>query len=262
MTVWCSPAAATALLGDVDWLVLDLETTGLTPGRHLITEFSAASFAGSSGCKFVAEWTADEVGGQLPAAIPRRVSAAVRPTTVVVAHNLAFDLSFLAALPAASESLFRPSRWVCTMRMLARREALDSLAATLGVPVTGRHTATGDVQTLARVLAGLVERTEVAGGALVQDMELGLPPGWRSGAARRRTPETPGWGDVRAGLDDVVPGALLTADQREAFAAVRRLLVDERAGPAHPLEFEAVLSALRAADVTASGLDVLRTEIG
>ncbi len=88
--------------------------------------------------------------------------------SVLVAHNAAFDLSFLRPKEAeAGVSLDNP---VLDSQLLAARlheniddSSLDGLARRLGVDVVGRHTASGDSLMTAAVFLRLVELLEAEG---------------------------------------------------------------------------------------------------
>jgi DNA polymerase-3 subunit epsilon len=69
---------------------------------------------------------------------------------VIVGHGVAFDLAILERTCRAQGRPPLPNTALCTMRLAAalhpgwRDVTLEALAARLGVPVVGRHTARGD----------------------------------------------------------------------------------------------------------------------
>ncbi|WP_052667778.1 DEDD exonuclease domain-containing protein [Nitriliruptor alkaliphilus] len=183
----------TALI-DVTFVVLDLETTGLTPGRDRITEVGAVKVRGG------------EVLGELQTlvhpgrAIPSAVSAvtgitdamvahappieAVLPSVlgflgdaVFVAHNARFDLSFLrAACEQHHHGGFEPT--VVDTARLARRlvrdevrdRRLGTLARHLGSRVVPDHRALTDARATVDVLHGLIERAGAYGATTLEDL--------------------------------------------------------------------------------------------
>jgi DNA polymerase III subunit epsilon len=183
----------TALI-DVTFVVLDLETTGLTPGRDRITEVGAVKVRGG------------EVLGELQTlvhpgrAIPPAISAvtgitdamvagappigAVLPTVlrflgdaVLVAHNARFDVSFLrAACEQHHHGAFEPV--VVDTARLARRlladevrdRRLGTLARHLGSRVAPDHRALTDARATVDVLHGLIERAGAYGATTLEDL--------------------------------------------------------------------------------------------
>ena len=264
-SAWCSDGLPGRRLETVAWVAFDLETTGLDPGRHAIREYAAYSVTPHGEISVVAEWCDDVDGadGFIPGLV--EVANRVAAGAVLVVHNLVFDLSFLAVRPDAPAQLLRPPAWMCTLRMLPAPRSLDQLAGALGVTIDGRHTAAGDAGALAAALATLLIRAPDRGildvGALAADAWAG---GVSTGAPARARPHdvASGWPGVRANLDRVVPISPVLRSQRGAFAGCLRLLADSQRGPAHPIEHEAVVAALRGADITVCVLDVLVGEMG
>jgi DNA polymerase III subunit epsilon len=197
----------TALI-DVTFVVLDLETTGLTPARDRITEVGAVKVRGG------------EVLGELQTLvhpgrpIPTAISAvtgitdamvADAPTigavlatvlrfvgdAVLVAHNARFDLSFLrAACERHHHGSFEPV--VVDTARLARRlladevrdRRLGTLARHLGSRVQPDHRALTDARATVDVLHGLIERAGAYGATTLEDLrDLGRS---RSEQAYRR----------------------------------------------------------------------------
>jgi DNA polymerase-3 subunit epsilon len=183
----------TALI-DATFVVLDLETTGLTPTRDRITEVGAVKVRGG------------EVLGELQTLIhpgrpiPLAVSAvtgitdamvahappieAVLPAVlgfigdaVFVAHNARFDLSFLrAACEQHHHGSFEPV--VVDTARLARRlvrdevrdRRLGTLARHLGSRVVPDHRALTDARATVDVLHGLIERAGAYGATTLEDL--------------------------------------------------------------------------------------------
>ncbi|MGH7964215.1 MAG: exonuclease domain-containing protein [Candidatus Binatia bacterium] len=168
------------------FIVLDVETTGLKPGRAAITEVAAVRIEnGRLGTEF---HTLVNPSQRVPMAITRltgitdemlrdqpRIDTvfpqlhAFLGSTAIVAHNADFDLSFLNfdARRLVSAPLLNPV--LCTRR-LARRllpelrsRSLDAVAAHLGVSCVSRHRALGDARLTAEVLLILLEKLTAQG---------------------------------------------------------------------------------------------------
>ncbi len=168
-------------LQDAPFVVLDLETTGLKPGKSAITEVAAIRVShGNLGEEF---HTLLNPGRHVPAGITRltgitddmlrdqpRVET-VFPQfqqflglAVIVAHHASFDLGFLNfdAQRLASPPLRNSS--VCTLK-LARRllsgirsRSLDSVAAHLGVSYPTQHRALADARVTAEIFCIFLEQ--------------------------------------------------------------------------------------------------------
>ena len=181
------PAAAIAL-EEAEWVVVDLETTGLSP-RAAILEIGAVRLLG---LRPIARFqTLVDPGVPIPAAITaltgidrsalneapstRRAVGAFRawvgdrPGTAFAAHNAAFDAGFVRRAFAEQDLAPWPGPIFCT-RLLARRLLpglprydLDSLCAHLGIANASRHRALGDAEAAARALLELLERARSAG---------------------------------------------------------------------------------------------------
>jgi len=94
--------------------------------------------------------------------------------TVLVGHNLAFDLRFLQGLEATTGVRFRNlvlDTLLLSAVLLPERDAhaLEAVAGRLGVPVLGRHTALGDAILAAEVFVRLVPMLEARGVVTVAD---------------------------------------------------------------------------------------------
>lgn len=259
---WCSPGLATRHPRDVSWLALDLETSGLDPCRHTILEYAAFSISPDGEIGTISAWRADADGEERFVEGLEAAANRLRAGAVLVAHNITFDLGFLAVRPDVPDAVVRPSAWMCTLRMLAGQQSLDRLAAGLGVSIQGRHTAVGDARGLGDALAAMLHlaasRKTASIGAMVADLLVG------GGRPEDRLPPdraVEGWHGVRAELDHAVPIASVTAAQRIAFGAATRLLEDRGRGPSHPIEHEVFVAALRGADIQGSALDLLVEEM-
>ncbi|MGH3102722.1 MAG: exonuclease domain-containing protein, partial [Gaiellaceae bacterium] len=194
------PPGASLPLEQATYLVVDLETTGLSPGRSRICEIGAVRVAELEvGETFQ---TLVDPGGPLPVAIGaltglsdvelRRAppaAAAVRRLlafagdAVLVAHNARFDLGFLdrEVDRLTGRRLAAPvvdTVWLAR-RLLAGRIArvgLASLAHFFGVSVQPCHRALPDAQATAEILLALIGLAQERGATTVADLcDLAAP---------------------------------------------------------------------------------------
>ena len=192
-------------LVDTTFVVLDLETTGLSPERDRITEVGAVRARGG---EVLAELrTFVRPGVPIPAAVTAITgitdtdvadapeASTVLPTVVdflgdavLVAHNARFDLGFLRA--AAVRLGLPPLRpRVIDTAVLARRLIRDevrdvrlgTLARHLHAPDSPDHRALNDARATLHVLHALIERASAYGATTIEDLEqLCGPTGDRS----------------------------------------------------------------------------------
>ncbi len=185
-------------LYDVTFCVLDLETTGVSPSENGITEIGAVKVKGGETVGVFQ--TLVDPGYPIPPFIKvltgitdvmlvgaPRIEEAL-PTflefigdSVVVGHNLRFDLSFLNA---AARRLDYPQidnpriDTVALARRLVRDEVrslnLATLARHFRSPVTPNHRALDDVHATTHVLHSLLERAGTLGVTNLDDL-LNLP---------------------------------------------------------------------------------------
>jgi DNA polymerase-3 subunit epsilon len=200
--------------------VVDLETTGGSPDADSITEVGAVKFRGGE-CLGTFQ-TLVNPGVAIPPAItvltgitesmvaPAPRIAEVLPAlqefvgnSVVVGHNVRFDLGFLAAALRAHDRPALPNRWVDTCA-LARRLVgeevpncrLSTLADRLRLPHKPSHRALDDAVATADLLHTLLERAGRLGVLGLDDL-LGLPtidahPSASKLRLTTRLPRTPG----------------------------------------------------------------------
>ncbi len=181
-------------LGDVEFVVLDVETTGLAPGRHRLIEVGAvivrdgevvANFQslinpGRRIPQFITQFTgiSPQMVKRAPQAaqvLPRlREFIGERP---IVGHNIGFDLNFLnyeadvcnlsPAFPTSGvDTIVLARRYLTGMR----RARLDRVAAALHIPVRDRHRALPDAHITARVFAQLLARAREEGCQTLADL--------------------------------------------------------------------------------------------
>lgn len=181
-------------LFDTTFVVLDLETTGLSPDQDRITEVGAVKVRGGQVVGELA--TLVHPGRTIPPAVVSVTGitdamvraappiGAVLPSLLeflgpaaLVAHNARFDVSFLrAALRTAGHSPFEPV--VVDTARLARRllagEVRDVRLATLASHLrAGRrpeHRALADARATVDVLHGLIERAGTLGATTLEDL--------------------------------------------------------------------------------------------
>jgi DNA polymerase-3 subunit epsilon len=177
-----------SLLGSVDFVIVDVETTGWQPGQAVITEIGAVRLSGG---QVTAEFSAlvnpgtpippditaltgitDEMVGQAPPmaqVLPGFLTFA--EGGVLAAHNAPFDIGFLTAACRAC-SLPWPSFAVLDTAVLARLllgagEVPDCKLATLASHFAARtqpcHRALADAKATADVLQGLLRMLAEAG---------------------------------------------------------------------------------------------------
>ena len=185
-------------LHDVSFCVLDLETTGGSPAQCEITEVGAVKFHGGE-----LTGTFDTLvnpGAPIPPTITvltgitqamvidaPRIEEVLPSllefigTSVIVGHNIRFDISFLNAAAIRLGYGKLPNRSVDTLGMARRlisgetkRMNLQSLAAHFRSPVTPNHRALADARATAHVFWGLLERAGTIGVTDLDDL-LRLP---------------------------------------------------------------------------------------
>jgi DNA polymerase III epsilon subunit family exonuclease len=224
--------ATDALAADAPWralpldaaefLVVDLETTGLARATSSILEIGAVRIAG--GCVVERFGTLVHPGAPIPPAITaltgiddllvrgapplaEAIGAFSRwlgrhPEAPFVAHNASFDEGFVSRALALHglPSLARPV--LCTRKLARRvapelkRYALDRLATHFGVGFgtegMGRHRALGDADVTATILLALLVRAREDGTVRtlgdLADLEARKPPKRRPQAPREAPP--------------------------------------------------------------------------
>ncbi|GAA2722773.1 hypothetical protein CAE01nite_14380 [Cellulomonas aerilata] len=188
-------------LRDVTFVVVDLETTGGTPGADAITEIGAVKVRGG---EVLGEFqTLVNPGTPVPAFISTLTGittgmvagapriAQVLPSflefargAVLVAHNAPFDVGFLKAAASASGYPWPGNQVVDTVR-LARRvvlrdeapnHKLGTLAALFGASVTPDHRALSDARATVDVLHALLSRLAPLGITHLEDLATASDP--------------------------------------------------------------------------------------
>jgi DNA polymerase-3 subunit epsilon len=180
----------------VEFVVLDVETTGLSPARHRVIEIGALIVRGDETCgtfqqlinpgrripDFITQFTgiSSEMVVKAPKAekvLPELLDFIGRRP--IVGHNVGFDLGFLGYEAQRIQSFF-PTEGLDTIALArrfvpgVRRLKLDKLAARLGIAAHDRHRALGDAQTTADVLRQLLVRAKAEGCHTLADLRAAL----------------------------------------------------------------------------------------
>lgn len=207
-------------LDAVDFVVLDVEATGLKPWRQRVVEVAALRLAGDRAVdsfaaivnperrlpKYLAELAglSQEDLAEAPtfAAVAGPLSSFLEGV-VLVGHGLNLDLGYLRhelsrlGLPPLANPV------VDTLDLAGRllpgrgKPTLDNLAALLGIPVGRRHRAHADARLVANVFTHLLALARSQGAAILADL---LPQAPAAGARYalldasplREVPEGPG----------------------------------------------------------------------
>jgi DNA polymerase III epsilon subunit family exonuclease len=175
---------ADAMIRSLEYVIVDVETTGGAPSRgHRITEVAAVRMRGDgeivdeyetlvNPCRYISPFITQltRITPAMAAAAPlfEDVAENVRSIldgAVFVAHNAAFDSRFIG-MELARVGVPMYNRTLCTVR-LARRtvtevqsRSLDSLAYFFGVENQARHRAMGDARATALIFRKLLDRLD------------------------------------------------------------------------------------------------------
>ena len=189
-------------LDEIDFVVLDTETTGLRPGSHRVIEVAGirvrggevvGSFAslinpGTRLPNFIVQFTG--ITQEMVSSAPK--AAEVMPgfldfveDAIVVGHNVGFDIGFLS-YEARLLGLDFPLDGLDTIPLARRflpglrRFKLDSVATHLKIPASSRHRALGDAKVTAAVFIKLLSLAREQGIATLGHLRrrLQLPVAW------------------------------------------------------------------------------------
>ena len=190
-------------LHETRFVVVDLETTGLSTGvsgiieigalrvhaGRVLDEFQQLVNPGVRLPSFITHLTG--IDDAMLADQPRIAEVWPRfiefiGDDVLIAHNAAFDVGFLNAVALAHSGRPLPNASLCTLKLArrlvpeSRRRGLDALASLFGIPQPDRHRALGDVRITVEVFFQLVERM-AARGTVRLDAALNLQHQARDG---------------------------------------------------------------------------------
>jgi len=270
-----APGTATQL-ESANFVVFDLETTGLSPARSRIVEIGAQRVEQlAAGAAFE---TLVNPGVPLPDAItaltgigPAEVRAApdvdlaVRRflafagDAVLVAHNARFDMGFLdrAVERLTGRRVATPvvdTMWLARRLLAGRttRFGLQALAHFFGTAVTPCHRALADAEATAEILIALIGLAQERGAETVADLvDLSAPRARRLQGKRSlvaQAPTAPGTYIFR----DARGQALYVGRARDLRARLRSYFSGGRQRPA----VEAALGALASVDWRLSGSEL------
>jgi DNA polymerase III subunit epsilon len=246
------------------YVVVDVETTGLRPGRAALCEIGAVRLEGLTETGTFQTFVdpkaplppaigaltgirdADLRGAPPPGAAVRRLLA-FAGDAVLVAHNARFDVAFLGREVERLTGRRLAGPVVDTValarRLLAgrvRRASLSSLSEFFGTSVRPCHRALPDAQATAEILVGLIGLAQERGAQTVGDLcELAAPRQRRVYGKRALAfgaPQRPGVYLFRGAGDQV----LYVGRARDLRARLRSYFRSDRQRPA----VEAALSAL------------------
>ncbi len=196
------PGGEEASLEELDYVVVDVETTGATPSEgDRVTEIAAVEVTGGRvGEAFsslvdpgrpIPDWISRMTGitEEMVADAPpfEEVAGEVRARLegrVFVAHNVPFDWRFVSAEMRRAASVLPEGPRLCTLRLARRalpdlpRKGLDAVTRHYDVEVEDRHRAEGDARATARVLLHLLEEADRKGVRRWEQMDR-----WLSGGA-------------------------------------------------------------------------------
>ncbi|MEJ2482389.1 MAG: 3'-5' exonuclease [Gemmatimonadota bacterium] len=222
-----APATPNRPLHEIDFAVVDVETTGGSPARgDRIVEFACVHVrAGQLSRGFetlvnpglrIPRWITGLTGidDRLVAPAPRfdEVAGRVRSELdgrVFVAHNVSFDWRFVSEELRRSRAEVPEGDRLCTIRLARkalpglRRRGLDSLANYYGIEIDGRHRAGGDAWATAVILTRMLEEASRQGIESWTELEAWLAGRSSGPAAAARTA-------TRAQRTTVVPAGRMT----------------------------------------------------
>lgn len=182
-------------LSSLDYVVVDVETTGSSPARGArITEIAAVEVRGGRiAGEFsslvnpgvgVPPWISRLTGitDAMVADAPRfeDIAGLVRERLegrVFVAHNAPFDWRFVSAEMRLAASVLLSGPRLCTLRLARRalpglpRKGLDAVSDHYGIHIADRHRAAGDALATAGVLLRLLEEADRRGVTTWSDLQ-------------------------------------------------------------------------------------------
>lgn len=193
--------SADASLDSLDYVVVDVETTGASPVRgDRVTEIALVEVSGG---RIAGEFsTLVNPGRPIPSWITRLTGITAEMVEdapafeevadrvqerlegrVFVAHNVPFDWRFVAHEMRRARSVLPEGPRLCTLRLARRalpglrRKGLDGVTRHFDVEIEARHRAAGDALATASVLLRLLELADRKGVQRWSEMEAWLGGG-------------------------------------------------------------------------------------
>lgn len=252
------------------FVALDVETTGLDPAKDELIEVGAVRFDGDAPVAVFTRFCRpsrsrgwqDGGAGALPLVVRRltgiepemiasappagEVAAALRAfvgDAPIVAHNAAFDLSFLLGRHGWPQHLPNPvyDTWPLARVVLplAGSYRLEDLARLLGVPVTTTHRAAHDAELAGRVFTALWTRLQARPVELLVELERLARP-------------------LADGMHHVISTAAIAAASRFDRQGTYMPVQPEKQAEAHAPAAQAATQAAQAAEPADAILDAAR----
>ena len=206
--------------GEVEFAVLDVETTGFAPRQDRIVEIAIIRL-GADGRRLGAYTTLLDPGRDVGPTHVHGISAtdvcaaprfgdvlgdiaAMLQGAIVVGHNVQFDLGFLHAEVARVGQALPPLASLCTLGLAQRfaaelpRRRLQDCCDDAGIELVGAHSALGNATATAALLLAYLARARAAGLHALEDLgcaQAPVPaaawPAWaRSGQVVVRAPSS------------------------------------------------------------------------
>lgn len=191
-----TPAGGASIetLIDPGFVAIDVETTGLDPRRDAVVSLAAIPFVGGepqAGYSRLVDphrpipESSTRIHGIDDALVTGAPSLeevlpafdAVCAGAVVVGHDVAFDVTVLKRARRRHQWP-EPHRTALDTRRLSvalypswrHRAELETVAAALGIPVIGRHTADGDARLAGKILLALLPEFRTRGARTLSDL--------------------------------------------------------------------------------------------
>ncbi|HEX2910752.1 MAG TPA: exonuclease domain-containing protein [Chloroflexia bacterium] len=197
---WCLAhySEANHPLADLEYIVIDTETTGLHPQRNRVIEIAAVKLRGGQRVAtfqslinphrripgFITKFTG--ISNEMTSSAPGFSQIADKlldflGQAILVGHNIPFDIRFLdyefrrLGRPALLNETVDTITLAVRLHPGLRRPNLDRLAALLNLPVQNRHRAFGDASLTAEAFMLLLDKAERQGYKTLADLRAGRP---------------------------------------------------------------------------------------
>lgn len=185
-------------LTELEYVVIDTETTGLNPQRNRVIELAAVRVKNGQPVEtfetlinphrripdFIAKFTG--INNEMTATAPGFGQVADKlldflGQAIVVGHNIPFDIRFLdyelrrLARPALLNETVDTISLAVRLNPGLRRPNLDRLAAHLNLPVKNRHRAMADAALTCECFLALLDKAHAQGYKTLGDLRAGRP---------------------------------------------------------------------------------------